>query len=143
MGLDPEECSTNTSFLEGRPNKRARKRLRQQAERSEAEHRFRFGLLVGETLEAPDAFVDLHFAVVDVEVIAPLDGSPDNITAWLIFATGEEAAAAKHEAQALSERARRLLDEHGFPRDALASFGLRFASEPEIEAGGGRFGFFR
>jgi hypothetical protein len=125
-------------------NRRARKRARQQREADEARERFRFGLLAAEVLRG-GGFADLGVAVVDVEVIPRLDGDPRDMFAWLIFATVKEATAAAGPASkvALLGRACRLLGERGFPAEALATFDIGCTSLPEIEAGGGRFSFFR
>jgi hypothetical protein len=124
-------------------NKRARKRLRQQRESTEAAERFRFGLLAAAVLRRGDAFEDIGFTVADVEVIPHFDGRPEDMFAWLIFSNREEAEAAKLASAQLEVRARALLAEGGFPADALPSFGLGYTSEPEIEQGGGGFSFFR
>jgi hypothetical protein len=124
-------------------NKRARKRLRQEREAAEAAEHFRFGLLADDVLKRGSAFDDVGFTVADVEVMPHFDGRPEDMFAWLIFATREEAEAAKRATARLEARARALLAEGGFPAEALASFGLGYTSQPEIEAGGGRFYFFR
>jgi hypothetical protein len=88
---------THTSAgLEKPLNKRARKRLRQREEGEAAKRRFRYGLLAHETLR-DHAFNDLGHSVVDVEVIPDLEGRPDDMWAWLIFETPEEAEAARRE----------------------------------------------
>lgn len=106
---------------------------------------FRYGLLAAETLRDPGAFSDLGHAVADVEVIPHFDGRPDDMVAWLIFRTRDEAQTAKAPSatKLLDARAHDLLAARGFPSDALASFRLGFTSQPEIDEGGGRFCFFR
>jgi hypothetical protein len=105
---------------------------------------WRFGLLAGRTLR-DHAFDDLGYPIVDVEVIPPFDGSPEDMWVWLIFATPEMAASASEPdtSSILEERARELLAAREYPADALPSLRLRYTSSPEIEAGGGRFYFFR
>ncbi|MFI6240033.1 hypothetical protein ACIBEF_09175 [Micromonospora sp. NPDC050795] len=103
---------------------------------------FRFGRLVAEALTA-EAFKDSGHRIVDLEVIPSFDGSSDEMCSWLIFSTVEEAQAAREEAPALEERARAVLAQRGYPTEALPSFRLSFTSVPEIEAGGGRFYYFR
>ena len=103
---------------------------------------FRFGRLVAEALTA-EAFKDSGHRVVDREVIPPFDGSPEDMWVCLISSTAEEAQAAREEAPALEERARAVLATRGYPAEALPSFRLYFTSVPEIEAGGGRFYYFR
>jgi hypothetical protein len=125
-------------------NKRARKRARQQQEAEEAEERFRFALLAGQVLRG-GGLADLCGQVVDVEIIPQFNGDPENMFAWLIFATTEDAAAAMQPETKpkIEERVHALLSEDGFPVEAVASFRIGYTSLPEIEAGGGRFLFFR
>jgi hypothetical protein len=101
-------------------------------------------MLVAEVLRRP-LFADLGFEPVDVEVIPPLDGSPEDVFAWLIFESPDQAARAREPSTAamLVERARNQIVLAGFPADAATSFGMDFTSTPDIEAGGGRFAFFR
>jgi hypothetical protein len=113
------------------------------ASESPEEH-FRFGVLAGRVLR-DHPFDALGHAVVDVEVVPALDGSPADMWAWLIFRTPDEAHAASAPATAerLEACARALLAAAGFPAEALKSFRLAFTSQPEIDAAGGRFAFFR
>jgi hypothetical protein len=101
-------------------------------------------MLAVETLR-DGVFDDLGYPVADVEVVPNLDGSPENMWAWLIFEDPEVAQTAGQPDSSvrLEERARVALASRGFPVDALPSFHLRYTSLPEIEAGGGRFSFFR
>jgi hypothetical protein len=64
---------------------------------------------------------------------------------WLIFATREMAASAGalDTSPKLEQRARAVLAAQGYPANALANLRLRYISAAEIEAGGGRFHFFR
>jgi len=88
---------------------------------------------------------DLGHPVDDVEVLPALDGSPENMTAWLIFSgrAAARSAARPGNWRSLQVRAHSLLKARGFPAHALGSFTLRYTSWPEIERGGGRFHFFR
>jgi hypothetical protein len=103
------------------------------------EEQFRFGVLAGRVLR-DHAFDALGHAVVDVEIVPALDGSPADMRAWLIFRTPDEAhaASAPSAAERLEAHARALLGGAGFPEDALPSFRLAFTSLPEIDAAGGR-----
>lgn len=132
-----EGTSRSANVAEKLENNRRRKRERRLAG---VAHRFKFGTLAVHVLRQP-IFTDFGFKPVDVEVIPSFDGSPKDMFAWLIFATGDEASRAgeKQMAGRLLERAR----ENGFPADAVSSFSIYFTSIPEIEAGGGRFYFFR
>jgi len=88
---------------------------------------------------------DLGLHVADAEVLPSLDGKPDGMAGWLIFADREEAkmAAMPDIASGVMSRLRKGLQANGFPKTAVPSFALRFTSQPEIEAAGGRFAYFR
>jgi hypothetical protein len=105
---------------------------------------WRFGTLAGQALR-DHAFDDLGYPIVDVEVIPPFDASPADMWIWLIFETPEMAASAgeSYTSAMLAERAKEVLVNRGYPANALSSLRLRYTSVPEIEAGGGRFSFFR
>jgi hypothetical protein len=125
-------------------NKRARKRERQAQETAEAERRFKDASLARDVLRRP-IFSDLGIRPVDVEIVSDFSGSPENMFAWLIFATSEEASAAREPklTELIAARARDRLSTAGFPEDAVPSFRFDFTSLPEIERRGGRFAFFR
>jgi hypothetical protein len=110
-------------------------------ERREAEYRYRHFTLAKAALTATEAFPG--WRVADAEIIGDFDGSPERISAWLIFGTRHEAERARASHDALRARAREVLDRAGYPADAVKTVELLFTSEPEIEEGGGRFLFFR
>jgi hypothetical protein len=112
-------------------------------EEGQPEETWRWGLLVGSTLRAPEAFRPLGLEVVDVEVIPNFSGAADRIAAWLIFESMAEASAAKARSDEIQTFARGLLAAAGFPIAALGSFATYVTSKPEIDAAGGRFAFFR
>ena len=110
--------------------------------RKEPDDTWKYGMLVVRTL-VPEVFADLGHAVVDKEVIPPFDGSPEDISTTLIFATDEEAEAAENDLDRLAARARSALADAGFPAEALPTLTFWTASLPAIERGGGRFFYFR
>ena len=110
--------------------------------RASREH-WHWGLLIGETLRTPGAFAPLGLQVVDVEVIPDFTGSPDRMSAWLIFDSPPEASAAQARTDEVRTFAAGLLALAGYPDAAWRSFRIFYTSVPEIEAGGGRFRFFR
>jgi len=81
----------------------------------------------------------------DVEVIPPLDGSPDGRFVWLIFETKEQAEKAKETDSfgRVTDLARQTLRRGGFPNEAARSLDIGFTSFVDIEEGGGRFSYFR
>ena len=104
---------------------------------------WRWGLLVGVTLRMPGAFAPLGLRVVDVEVIPDFGGSPNRMSAWLIFDSRPEASAAEARTEEVRAFAAGLLATAGYSGAALPSFKTLYTSLPEIQAGGGRFAFFR
>jgi hypothetical protein len=125
----------------GSLNRRARKRLRQQREAAEARERFRFAILAGDVLRGW-TLPDLALRVADVEIIPSFSGSPDQMFAWLIFSTADEAELANRSLKALEPAARQTLVAAGFPPAASLTFRLGATSWSAIEAGGGRFAYF-
>ncbi|GAA0434312.1 hypothetical protein Acor_08720 [Acrocarpospora corrugata] len=125
-------------------NKRARKRLRQQREAAEARIHYAHLIEVESYLKV-DGFAGLAPRPVDFEIICSFDGSPDNMTIWLIFATAEEAERVRDPAELAGylEHARALLRREGYPQSGVDTLRLDSTSLPEIEDGGGRFFFFR
>jgi len=81
------------------------------------------------------------FAFVDQEVIPNLDGSPNEISAWFIcedYSTKE-----RFDLEAASNALRDKLRIAEFPSSGIATLQTAVTSESEIQAGGGRFYFFR
>jgi hypothetical protein len=119
------------------------KRLSRRSD-EDIEHTYRYGTLAGTAIRH-GRFDDLGFQVADVEVIPDLTGAPEGMFIWFIFGTTEEADRAKRpdDAGRLIERARTELNAAGFPVEALPTVEFDSTSLPEIEAGGGRFYFFR
>jgi hypothetical protein len=88
---------------------------------------------------------DLGLHVADAEILPSLDGKPEGMAGWLIFVDRQQAkkAAMPGIASIVMSRLRKDLQANGFPGAALPSFALRFTSQPEVEAAGGRFAYFR
>ena len=124
------------------PNKRSRKRAAKTRAAVEARERFRYGLLAASTLKAL-SLEDLTLSLQDVEVVPGFLGEPEHMVGWLIFASGREAKRALGLALQLERRVKAALRASGFPSGAVDSFELKYTSQTEIEAGGGRFYFFR
>jgi len=78
---------------------------------------------------------------VDQEVIPNFDGTPNDISAW--FICEHYYARERFDLQAATEALKNKLRETGFPQDALETLQTRMTSQTEIQAGGGRFYFFR
>jgi hypothetical protein len=126
------------------PNKRSRKRTRQAKEAEQARHHFQYASLASATLKKISLDV-VGVTIVDVEIVPQFSGAPDGMCGWLIFASRNEAkrARAPSTATKIESKARSALVEAGFPPSSVGSFEVRYTSLPEIEAGGGRFYFFR
>jgi hypothetical protein len=107
----------------------------------EAERRFIHVTTAARVLRADGAFGPWN--VTDVELLGSLSGDPRGLFVWLIFPRQAEAAAAIVAAEKLTEVTRRLLNDGGYPADAVSTIRVGFTSEEEIERGGGRFLFFR
>jgi hypothetical protein len=110
----------------------------------EARDRFRFALLAGTTIRAI-SLETLGLSITDVEIIPDFNGTPDGMFGWLIFASRKEAKLARSPrvAAKILAKVRAALVDAGFLQHSAGSFQIGFTSLPEIEAGGGRFGFFR
>jgi hypothetical protein len=81
---------------------------------------------------------------VDVEVIPPFDGRPDGIFVWFICETVTLKERFRSESlHDASLQLRALAAEAGFPLEAAVTLRTDVTSTEEIEAGGGRFYFFR
>lgn len=126
------------------PNKRSRKRARQAEDADEARHRFRYASLASDALRKI-SLKELGLSVVDVEILPDLSGAPDGMCGYLIFESRAEVKRAQRPgaASTLESKVRSGLADAGFPSSAIASFEIRTTSLPDIEAGGGRFHFFR
>ena len=78
---------------------------------------------------------------VDQEVMPNFDGSANGISAWFIC---EDYYAREHfDLQAATEALKNKLQDSGFPHESVGTLQTRITSKTEIEAGGGRFHFFR
>ncbi len=81
------------------------------------------------------------FRFVDEEVIPNFDGTPNGISAW--FICEHYYARERFDVQAATEALKSKLRAAGFPQDAVETLRTRVTSQTEIQAGGGRFHFFR
>lgn len=108
-----------------------------------AEDHFRWGVLVvdcARRLREDRAMP----GIVDAEVIPPFDGSPDGIFVWFICTTRAEVAPFRANALTSStSKLREALLSAGFPAAAVSSVRTDVTSLEDIEAGGGRFAYFR
>lgn len=82
--------------------------------------------------------------VVDHELLAPFTGVPDDLCVWLICRTKEERQLFSDTEQArfVSALKKKMLGA-GLPESVVTSLATRVTSREEVEAGGGRFCFFR
>lgn len=87
---------------------------------------------------------ELSVPFVDWEVIPPFDGSAEDIFVWFICAT--RALKDGFRAECLDEATKRLRTKvvaEAFPHAAAETLRSDATSVEEIDAGGGRFHFFR
>lgn len=102
------------------------------------QQKFRWAMLV---LDCMKQLAAEGFRFVDQEVIPNVDGSPNGIFAW--FICEHYSAREKFELQAATEALRKKLRDAEIPLDALETLRTDVTSQTEIQAGGGRFYFFR
>jgi hypothetical protein len=104
----------------------------------DSDQKFKWASLVVDCMKQLNAE---GFCFVDQEVIPNLDGTPDGMSAWFIC---EHAyARAKFDVHAAAEALKNKLRAAGFPQAAVGTLRTLVTSQTEIQAGGGRFYFFR
>ena len=104
----------------------------------DANQQFKWALVVVDCMKALSG---KEFPFVDQEVIPNLDGSPNEISAWFIcedYSTKE-----RFDLDAASNALMEKLRITDFPRSGITTLQTAVTSESEIQAGGGRFYFFR
>lgn len=99
---------------------------------------FRWALLLTDCMKQLSA-EGLPF--VDQEVLPRLDGEPSALTAW--FICEHHAAREKFDLPGATEALRNKMRAAGFPLHAVQTLRTAVTSQTEIQAGGGRFYFFR
>ena len=104
----------------------------------DSKQHFRWGLLVVECMKQLRA-EGLPF--VDEEVIPNFDGDPNGLVAW--FICEHCSAREKFDLQTSTEVLKDKMRGAGFPQRAIETLRTRVTSQTEIQAGGGRFYFFR
>jgi hypothetical protein len=81
---------------------------------------------------------------VDWEVMPPFDGSPDGVFVWFICSTPSDSGSFRVDALTdATNRLRSLAIDAGLPERSATTLRTDVTSHAEIEAGGGRFHFFR
>ena len=81
------------------------------------------------------------FRFVDQEVIPNFDATPNGIFAW--FICEHDGAREEFDLQLAKEGLTNKLRDAGFPHGAVGTLKTAVTSQTEIQAGGGRFYFFR
>ena len=105
---------------------------------------WRWGRLIVDCMKRLRDMDACSVTFVDYEVIPDFTGSPEKMFVWFICDT--RALKLQFRDSALiscSARLRGMALEAGFPETAAASLMTDVTSQEEIEAGGGRFYFFR
>jgi hypothetical protein len=104
----------------------------------DSDQNFKWALLVVDCMKQLRAE---GFRFVDQEVIPNFDGTPGGISAW--FICEHNRASEQFDVQVATEALKNKLQMAGFPQDAVETLQTRVTSQTEIQAGGGRFYFFR
>jgi hypothetical protein len=104
----------------------------------DSDQRFKWALLVLDCMKQLRAE---GFRFADQEVIPNFDGTPDGISAWFICEHNH--AREQFDLQAATQALKTRLRSAGFPQDAVETLGTGVTSQTEVQAGGGRFYFFR
>ena len=99
---------------------------------------FRWGLLLIDCMKQLRS-EGLHF--VDQEVIPDFDGTSNGLFAW--FICEQYSATESFDLQGASEALKNKMRDAGFPQGAVETLRTGITSQTEIQAGGGRFLFFR
>ncbi len=99
---------------------------------------FRWGVLLVDCMKQLRAD-GLPF--VDEEVIPNFDGDPNGLVTW--FICEHYSAREKFDVQASTDALKEKMRAAGFPQRAIETLRTRVTSHTEIQAGGGRFYFFR
>ncbi len=81
--------------------------------------------------------------IVDSEFIGNLDGNPVNMSLWLICAHRGDVESLRASAPEFLDLYRELLLSRDFPPEAAETLRMDATSLEDIEAGGGRFYYFR
>ena len=100
--------------------------------------KFKWALLVVDCMKQLRAE---GFSFVDQEVIPNFDGTPHEISAW--FICEHYAAREQFNVDAAAEAVKDKLRNLGFPHAGVETLRTHVTSQTDIQAGGGRFYFFR
>jgi hypothetical protein len=82
-------------------------------------------------------------AFVDFEVLPHFDGRPDDMFVWFFCALRTEVAPFRARLVRVTQDLREVLLKRDFPAQAAATLKIDVTSMEDIEAGGGRFAYFR
>ena len=104
----------------------------------DSSQQFKWALLVVDCMKS---LHDDGFRFVDQEVIPNFDGTPNGISAW--FICEHYYARERFDLQEATEALKNKLRGAGFPQEGVETLRTRATSQTEIQAGGGRFYFFR
>ncbi len=104
----------------------------------DATQQFKWALLVVDCMKR---FRDDGFRFVDQEVMPNFDGTPNGICSW--FICEQYCAKEQFDLQLATEALENKLRGAGFPQEAIETLRTSATSQTEIQAGGGRFYFFR
>jgi hypothetical protein len=88
---------------------------------------------------------EIDLSIVDVQIVSQFGEDPNGMFGYLIFASRAEMRRARKPGatRTIEAKVRAALACAGFPSEAIPIFQVKTTSLPEIDAGGGRFNFFR
>lgn len=90
-----------------------------------------------------EKFSAMEPPILDREVVPDLAGGPNGLGLWLICAKSADVARMSSQSDGLRRLVTDAMARRGFAAEARDSLRLFFTSREEIEAGGGRFHYFR
>jgi hypothetical protein len=82
-------------------------------------------------------------AIVDREIMPQFDGRPDDMFIWFICERAADVPLAETQRLELQAAVQERMTTRGFPKQAVESLRCGVTSLEDIDAGGGRFYYFR
>jgi len=104
----------------------------------DSKQKFKWALLVVDCMKQLRA---QGFPFVDQQVMPNFDGTPNKMFVW--FICEHYYAGQRFDVQAATAALKNKLRDAGFPQDGIETLRTGVTSQTEIQAGGGRFYFFR
>ncbi|MBZ5666657.1 MAG: hypothetical protein LAO30_18850 [Acidobacteriia bacterium] len=103
-----------------------------------SEHKFRWGQLL---IDCMKQLREEGLPFIDQEVVPNFKGDSNGLAAW--FICEHYSAKERFDLEASTEALKKKMRDAGFPHHAVETLWTGVTSRTEIQAGGGRFHFFR